>query len=278
MKYVQKRFDRLAVIRFMPVTLLLVIVTTLITYGGRLDQQGVRILGDVSGGFATPVLPDLTLDRMRASLGAALTISVLLFVESFVIGKTYAAKHNYPISPNRELVALGISNVFSSFFGAFSAGGSLARSKMNDALGAQTPLAGLIAAGVIFWAILFLLPVFYYLPSSSIAAIVFVAVSGLLNAHDALFMYRVRAWKDLALFFGMVIVTLALGPQYSIIFAFVACLALLVKNVAVVDPKLIVLGVLPASQRYVDVSEFPEAHGLEGILMLKMQGPLHFVI
>jgi MFS superfamily sulfate permease-like transporter len=75
----------------------------------------------------------------------ACLLSIIGFVESIAISKTYASAHNYQVSPNRELVALGFANFISSFFGAYPSFGSLARSKVNDVSGARTQLAGFMS-------------------------------------------------------------------------------------------------------------------------------------
>lgn len=276
-RYVQKRWNHVTVIKYTPFTLILVVFAIIISYAGKFSNSGMAVLGKVEGGFETPQAPSLTLDRIQDMVGPCLTITVLLFVESFVCAKTYASKHNYAISPNRELVALGMANMIGSFFGAFSAGGSLSRSKLNDNLGARTPMSGFVACLVVLIAILAILPYFQDLPKAVVSAIVFVAVSGLLDPHELLFLWRIRAWVDLALLAAMFFLTLALGIQSSVVFAFLASLALLIKRVAVVEPRVSVLGRAPASDKFVDVADHPEALSMPGALFLRMQGPLHFV-
>ncbi len=75
---------------------------------------------------------------MGEHLGSAVTIAIIGFVESIVVAKIYSSKHDYPVSPNRELVALGIANIIGSFFQIYPIFGSLPRSSVADMMGAQS--------------------------------------------------------------------------------------------------------------------------------------------
>src|SRR6185369_7456584 len=103
-----------------------------------------------------------------------------------VVTKTYATKHNYAVSPNRELVALGAANLIGSFFQCIPAYGGMARSSINDRAGARTQLAGLVSALFMLFCLFFLLPFFYYLPKAVLASIVCGAALTLLKEtpHD----------------------------------------------------------------------------------------------
>jgi MFS superfamily sulfate permease-like transporter len=110
-------------------------------------------------------------------------VSIIGFIEHIVIAKLYASKYNYQISPNRELVAIGVSNFFSSFFGTYPTFGSLPRSGVADSLGAKSQLFSLITASIIGLSILFLGPIFYHLPRVVMSAIILVASIGLFELH-----------------------------------------------------------------------------------------------
>lgn len=86
---------------------------------------------------------------------SSVLISVIGFVESIAGAKIYAAKHDYIVSPNRELVALGVCNSIASFFGCFPAFGSLGRSSVNNTAGAKSQLAGFFTVTIILNKVLF---------------------------------------------------------------------------------------------------------------------------
>lgn len=142
MKFIKTQNLHNKTLQMIPEILLLVVISTASSWLFRWDLQGVEVLKDVQGGLIAPKMPSISLTRVRFYLLSAILISVIGFVESIAVAKTYASKYNYAISPNRELVALGSANIIGSFFGAWPAFGSLGRSAVSDASGAKTQLAG----------------------------------------------------------------------------------------------------------------------------------------
>ncbi len=146
-------------------------------------------------------------------IDAAVVISVVGFVESVVVAKEFSAKHHYQVSSNRELLALGASNIAASFFRvhtspvpfqghgkklnrfffnaqSFPTFGSLPRSGVANATGAKTPLAGLFTALVLGICIQFLIPTFAYMPRVIMAAVIFRASLLLIEEHGTPRAYR----------------------------------------------------------------------------------------
>ncbi|KAJ3214202.1 Solute carrier 26 [Clydaea vesicula] len=162
-------------------------------YSAKWDELGVSVLKDIKGGLISPRIPEgMTLSRINSFFLSSVLISVIGFVESIVVAKTYASSHNYSISPNRELVAFGVANIFGSIFGGWPAFGSLGRSAVNDASGAKTQLSGLISGIFVLTTTLFLLPLFYYLPRVGISLLLVVKhttktridILGRINIYD----------------------------------------------------------------------------------------------
>jgi len=110
--------------------------------------------------------------------------------ENVSLGRVFATRHGYTIDANRELVGLGSANLVGAFFSSIPVSGSFSRSAVNDQTGAQTPLANWFTAGVIALTLLFLTPLFYYLPVPALAAIIIVARIGLIDVHE------LRAWRS----------------------------------------------------------------------------------
>ena len=198
---------------FIPEILIVVVFSIVFSYALRLHSNyGVEILGEdaMKGGFRKPLLPKLSM--LSSLITPAVLISILGFVESIVVVKTYGAKYNYPVSANRELVAFGTVNLIGSLVNCYPAFSSMARSQVNDATGARTQLAGFITGFIILLTILFFLPVFYWLPKCVMASIVLVAASGLLEFEDMVFMWKIRAWKDI----GMMLLTFSITIFWSV--------------------------------------------------------------
>ncbi|MEZ4248053.1 MAG: SulP family inorganic anion transporter [Polyangiales bacterium] len=167
-----------------PRALAVVVVGTLAVWGLGLDAQGVAVVRNVPAGFPTPTLPSLDLEALKGLLPTAIAISLVGFMESVSVAKAFARKNKYEIEPSQELVGLGAANVAGAFFGAFPVTGGFSRTAVNAEAGARTPLASLITAFVIAIALLFLTPLFYFLPKAVLAAIILNAVAGLVDVHE----------------------------------------------------------------------------------------------
>lgn len=218
-RLVKSRFSE-SKIKFIPETLLVVAGATILTGTIRLDEKfGIKVLGDVDSHFDPPRVPSFSVilsDSSGFYLNSAILVVVVGFIEHVVVAKVYADKHNYLVSPNREFVALGATNMIGSFFNCYPTFGSLPRSSLADSLGAVSQFFSLVAAIVILLTIVLMGPLFYFLPKVVMAAIIVVASLGLFEVHDIVFLYQLRAWTDLgllALTFGL---TVGLGIELGI--------------------------------------------------------------
>ncbi|KAJ3413325.1 Solute carrier 26 [Chytridiales sp. JEL 0842] len=220
MKFLKSQFKTNKILQAVPEILILVLLSTLFSAVFRWDEAGVQVLKDVQTGLVTPKLPNVSIPKVRFYLLSAILISMIGFVESIAVAKTYSAKHNYAVSPNRELVALGSANIVSSCFGSWPAFGSLGRSAVNDAAGSRTQLAGLVTGLIILMTIQFLLPLFYFLPKAVCSSIIVVAALKLIEWHDVGFILRLRAWSDFLLllltFFTTIIISIEVGTLISV--------------------------------------------------------------
>jgi SulP family sulfate permease len=165
---------------------------TLLVY--VLDLRGshaVAIVGNVPPGLPPLTLPTFELSTWRILLPAALTISFVGYLQSIAVAKTLAAKRQETVGVNRELVALGAANLGAAFTGGFPVTGGFSRSVVNDSAGANTPLAGIITAGLMGLVLVLMTPAFYFLPTAALAAIILVAVAGLIDVAAA-----AEIWQD----------------------------------------------------------------------------------
>jgi sulfate permease, SulP family len=160
--------------------MLAVIVSTSVVALWRLDSSaGVSVVGAVPQGLPALALPSL--QGVGMLLLPALLISLVGFVESVSVAQSLALKRQQRINPNRELLGLGAANVASAFSGGFPVTGGFARSVVNFAAGANTPLAGVISAVLMGAVIAAMTGLFYYLPHAVLAATIIVAVTSLID-------------------------------------------------------------------------------------------------
>ncbi|KAI9320801.1 sulfate transporter family-domain-containing protein [Dichotomocladium elegans] len=276
-RVIKSRVPKLALL---PEVLMVVIVSTLLTSYYSWDEQGLAILGKIeTSGLPLPSIPAFPENKLlKDLLVTSAMIAVIGFVESVVIAKTYSSRHNYTVSANRELVALGVANIVSGLFQGIPAYGSVARSKINDRAGARTQMAGLITGVLALIAIFFLLPSFYYLPKAVLSSIIFVAVLSLLSElpEDLHFIFKIGAWRDLSLllvtFFGTVIISLEFGTLVAITLS----LLLTIKETSY--PRISIMGrVKGSSDKFRAIHDDPEeVEHLEDVFIVRIEEPLFF--
>lgn len=266
----------MALKRFKPLfprALVVVGLSTLAVFALGLDTQGVAIVGDVPAGFPAPSIPSMDLDQLRDLMPIALVIALVGFMESISVAKAFARRQRYEVDANQELVALGTANIAGSFFGAYPVTGGFSRTAVNAQAGARSGMASLITAGVIALALLFLTPLFYFLPNAVLAAIIMTAVFGLVDVREVKHLWAVKR-ADLALLGVTFFATLSLGIEEGIL---VGVATSLIKHIVVTTrPHYAVLGRLPGTTVWRNLANHPNAQPEPGILALRFDAQLYF--
>jgi len=234
----------------------------------------VDIVGEVPGGLPAFQTPLLSLEAIGNLMPLALTICLISFIESLAIAKALAARHKtYRIDTNQELLALGISKIGSAFFQSFPTTGSFTRSAVNEEAGARTGMSSIFAAILVSIALLFFTPLFYYLPKALLASIIVVAVIGLVDYKEAF-----RLWKtdrrDFLTLITTFCITLTLGIQIGVAAGVVLSIALLIYRSS--RPHVAVLGQLPETRYFRNVTRFEHAIQYPDKLILRFDAQLYF--
>jgi len=249
------------------------VLGTLITFAGRLDKElDIRVVGSIPDGLPRPSA-DFNFSEGGTLVTSALIVCFVGFIESFAIAEAMSQRHGYKVDANQELLGLGLSNVFGSFFGAYPVTGSFSRTAVNNEAGARTHLAGVVSSLLIMLTLLFLTPLFYYLPNSVLGAIVISAVIGLVELREAQHLYR-TAREDFGVWLAAFCGVLFLGVEVGIALAIGLSLALVIYSVA--RPHVAVLGAIPGTQVYRDITQYPGAEVSEGVLVFRLDAPLFF--
>lgn len=155
--------------------------TTLAVWLFGLQAQGVAVLGEVPRGLPQFGMPAVDLTLIQLLAAPALMIALVGYVESISIAQTLAARKRQSLDPDRELIALGLSNLGAGVSSAMPVTGGLSRSIVNYDAGAATPAAGAFTALLVGIALLALTPLMFHLPRATLAAIIVVAVLSLLD-------------------------------------------------------------------------------------------------
>ncbi|KAI9272875.1 sulfate transporter family-domain-containing protein [Phascolomyces articulosus] len=281
MRVIKAKMPNRRWVQLFPEVLIVAIASIVMTDYFDWDLDGLDILGDATktSGLPLPKLPTFPENKhLKDMLVTAAMIAVIGFVESVAIAKTYSSRHNYTVSPNRELVALGVANVVSGICEGIPAFGSISRSKINDKAGARTQMAGLLAGVIALCAILFFMPFFYYLPKAVLSSIIFIAVLFLLSElpEDLHFIFKIGAWRDLALLLVTFLATMIISLEFGTLIAVTLSLLLTIKETSY--PRISIMGrVKGTNNKFKPIHDDPEEiEHLEDVLIVRVEEPLFF--
>ncbi len=271
----------------MPGVLITVTLLTWASYALDFAHMGGRVVGAIPQGLPSFSVPPMDLHATMELLPAAFVIALISFMEAMSSAKVIAIKTRAPWDENKELIGQGLAKVAAAFSQSMPVSGSFSRSALNLASNARSSLSSVVSALFVLLTLLFFTPLLYHLPKPVLAAIIMMAVIGLIN-----FTTIANAWRAnrddgigaLVTFFA----TLAFAPniQNGILTGIILSLALLLYRM--MRPRVAVLGmdgdaVRPGLQplhprlgairfdgalRFVNVSYFEDA-----LLQLERENP-----
>ncbi|KAK4717215.1 hypothetical protein R3W88_015553 [Solanum pinnatisectum] len=232
----------------------------------------ISLVGDIPQGLPKFSVPK-QFGHVKSLIPTTVLITGVAILESVGIAKALAAKNGYELDSNQELFGLGVANICGSFFSIYPTTGSFSRSAVNHESGAKTGLSGLVMGIIMGCALLFLTPVFEYIPQCALAAIVISAVIGLVDYDEAKFLWRVDK-KDFLLWTITCTTTLLLGIEIGVLVGVGVSLAFVIHESA--NPHIAVLGRLPGTTIYRNTQQYPEAYTYNGIVIVRIDAPIYF--
>lgn len=237
------------------------------------NTSGVNILGEIHRGLPNLSLPILGSLDYQSLFPLALTISFVGFLESISVAKTLASKRRQSVDPNQELIALGAANVTAGLSGAYPVTGGFSRSVLNFSAGANTGFASLITAVLISVSVLFLMPLFYYLPHAVLSSIIMIAVAGFIDFATLRRLWRYNKADAAALIFTFFSV-LTIGIEKGILLGVFLTIFLYLWRTS--RPHMAVVGRVPNTQHFRNVLRH-DVETLPNVLMLRVDESLYFV-
>jgi len=264
MRYARPRWPR---------ALVVVILATAITAALDLGAEGVAITGDVPTGLFSIGVPSVGWEQAGTLALGALSVIFVGYSETLAAARTVAAKHDYEIDNDQELVAQGFANGASGLVGGFVNDGSLSKSSVADATGQRTQMAALLNALLVLLTMLFLAALFENLPSAALGAVVIDAMVGLIS-FAAIRRYRRVNRFDFAFFCGAMLGILFFGVITGIAIGVVLSLLLLIARAS--TPALHRLGLHPPTGAYLDLARHDDLEPTPGIVIVRLDGPLFF--
>lgn len=236
-----------------------------------LQSLGVTSIGNVPTGLPLPRLPDLAL--AQALLPAALGIALLSFTESIAAARTFSKRGDAPIDSNQELFAIGTANVASSLFGGMPSGGGTSQTAVASSAEVQSQMAQWICAVVVIICLLFLAPIFAYLPKAVLGAITLMIALHMIKPHK---FYEIATIRNVELswafvtFAGVVLI----GTLEGILIAVVVSMLTLIYQAA--HPPVYAVKREPEHGFFVRAEDADNAQMAPGLLVLRTEGRLNF--
>jgi SulP family sulfate permease len=239
-----------------------------------IDKYGVLIVGDIPKGLPTFEVPTFDYESMIKLIPVAFTLAFIGFIEAFSIGKSLEdVESEQRISANQEFRAIGLGNIVGSFFLSFNATSSFSRSAVNNNSGANTQLSSIFASFIVGLTLLFLTPVFYYLPKAVVAAIIIIAVAGLFDYKTPLHLWKYDK-KDALILLATFLITILFGIKEGIFTGVVLSIVMMIYNST--KPHIAVLGRIPNTIMYRNVGRFNDVEIDSKILIIRFDSQLNF--
>ena len=253
------------------VLITVVVAIVAVTIFGWEDR--LPVVGALPRGLPAPALSGLAWGDVGSLIGPALGIALIAFADTGVLSRTFAARHGQTVGGSKEMGAIGVANVAGGLLGGFPVSASSSRTPVAEQAGARTQLVGVVGAVLIVAFIVVAPGVTQYLPSSTLAAVVIVAASSLIDVGTFRRMLRmdlVEGLLSLAAFLGVALVGVLQGIIIAIGLSFIAFVNHAWR------PYRAELVRVPAMRGYHDVARHPEGDRIPGVVIVRFDAPLFF--
>ena len=238
--------------------------------GTRAD---VSVLGPLPRGLPAFSIPWVTNADMVPVLIGGFAVALVSFADTSVLSRIYAARTGAHVNPNQEMVGLGAANLATGFFQGFPISSSSSRTPVAEAAGARTQLAGVVGALTVVLLLLAAPNLLQHLPASALAAVVIASAIGLIEITDLRRIYRIQRWEFwLSIVCSAGVAVLGAIPGIG-----------LAIGIAVIEflwdgwrPHSAVLGRAEGVEGYHDITRYPDAYQIPGLILFRWDAPLFF--
>jgi len=258
----------------LPGILIAVVGATVVV--GVLDlaaRAGVSVLGALPQGLPAFTIPWLTTADIVPVLIGGCAVALVSFADTSVLSRVYAARTRTYVDPNQEMVALGASNLAAGFFQGFPVSSSSSRTPVAEAAGAKTQLTGVVGALAVALLLVVAQDLLKNLPTSALAAVVIASAIGLIEVNDLRRIYRMQRWEfwlSIACTVGVAVLGAIEGIGLAIVIAVIEFLWDAWR------PYSAVLGRADGVKGYHDITRYPDARLIPGLVLFRWDAPLFF--
>lgn len=258
----------------LPGILIAVVAATAVV--GVLDlgtRYDVAVLGPLPQGLPGFAIPWITYGDIVPVLLGGCAVALVSFADTSVLSRVYAARLGDRVDPNQEMVGLGAANLATGFFQGFPISSSSSRTPVAEAAGARTQLTSVVGALAIAILLLVAPNLLQHLPTAALAAVVIAAAIGLFEVTDLKRIYRIQQWEfwlSMVCFVGVAVLGVIPGIGLAIAIAIAEFLW---------DgwrPHSAVLGRAHGVKGYHDITRYPDARQIPGLVLFRWDAPLFF--
>jgi len=236
-------------------------------------RANVSVLGPLPRGLPGFAIPWITYTDIAPVLIGGCAVALVSFADTSVLSRVYAVRTGTNVDPNQEMVGLGAANLASGFFQGFPISSSSSRTPVAEAAGAQTQLTGVIGALVVALLLLAAPNLLQHLPASALAAVVIASAIGLIEVTDLARIFRIQQWEfwlSIVCFVGVAVFGAIPGIGLAVVIAVIEFLW---------DgwrPHSAVLGRADGVAGYHDITRYPDARQIPGLILFRWDAPLFF--
>jgi high affinity sulfate transporter 1 len=257
-----------------PGLLLAVVAATIVVGILNLDSTAnVKVLGPLPQGLPSFALPMISFAHLNDVIIGGCAVAMVAFADTSVLSRTYAAKTRTSVDPNQEMIGLGAANLAAGLFQGFPISSSSSRTPVAEAAGTKTQLTGVVGAIAVALLLVCAPNLLKDLPSSALAAVVIAAAIGLFEFADLRRIFRIQQWEfwlSIVCFVGVAVFGVIPGIGIAIVIAVIEFLW---------DgwrPHSAVLGRVDGVRGYHDITRYPAARRVPGLVLFRWDAPLFF--
>jgi high affinity sulfate transporter 1 len=247
--------------------------TVIVGAFGLATSAHVAVLGILPQGLPAFALPWISYADLVPVLMGGGAVALVSFADTSVLSRTYAVRNRTYVDPNQEMVGLGVANLAAGLFQGFPISSSASRTPVAEAAGAKTQVTGVVGALAVALLLVAAPALLRHLPSSALAAVVIASAIGLIEITDLRRIYRIQRWEcwlSIGCFVGVAVLGAIPGIGLAIVIAVIEFLW---------DgwrPHSAVLGRADGVKGYHDLTRYPQARLIPGLVLFRWDAPLFF--
>ena len=247
--------------------------TVTVAVSGLGERSELSLVGPLPKGLPSLALPELSAGNLTTLAVGAVGIALVSFADTSVLSRTFAVRGGYRVDANQEMIALGVANAATGLFQGFPISSSSSRTPVAEQAGAKTQLTGLVGAGAIALMLVLVPNLVKDLPSAALAAVVIAASLSLVEVAGVHKLWRMRKTEfalSIVCFLGVAL----LGVIEGIFIAVGLALLNFIRRAW--RPYVAVLGKVDGLKGYHDVTRYPAARRVPGLVLFRWDAPLFF--